>query len=79
MRALTVTPETICRSIGSGGSVPTTMGWGPELAPVLADLNPRLGVYACLGNHDLWTDEELVRTGLEESGLPLLGHRTSAP
>ncbi len=43
-----------------------------ELAPVLSGLNAKNGVYACLGNHDLWTDQAVVRAGLEESGLPLL-------
>ncbi|MFQ5922624.1 MAG: metallophosphoesterase [Anaerolineales bacterium] len=43
-----------------------------ELAPVLAGLHAKYGVFACLGNHDLWTDQAVVRIGLEESGLPLL-------
>jgi len=43
-----------------------------ELAPVLATLDAKNGIFTCLGNHDLWTDEAVVRTGLEESKLPLL-------
>jgi predicted MPP superfamily phosphohydrolase len=43
-----------------------------ELAPVLASLEARYGVYTILGNHDLWTNQEAVRQGLKEAGLPLL-------
>jgi predicted MPP superfamily phosphohydrolase len=42
------------------------------LAPVLAKLNARYGVFAVLGNHDIWADVEIVKTGLREAGLPLL-------
>src|SRR5205823_1077996 len=30
------------------------------VAEVLGDLHARHGIYACLGNHDHWTDPELV-------------------
>jgi predicted MPP superfamily phosphohydrolase len=43
-----------------------------ELAPALAGLNAKYGIFACLGNHDLWTDQAVVRVGFKESGLPLL-------
>ena len=43
-----------------------------ELAPVLAQLDARYGVACVLGNHDLWTNAEVVRAGLEEAGLPVL-------
>ena len=43
-----------------------------ELAPALAALNAKYGVFAILGNHDLWTNEKVVRMGLEEAGLPVL-------
>ena len=43
-----------------------------ELAPVLATLNARYGVFSIFGNHDLWTDVNVVRTGLEEAGLSIL-------
>lgn len=46
-----------------------------ELAPVLAGLDARYGVYSCLGNHDLWTDETVVQLGLSESGVPLLRNK----
>lgn len=43
-----------------------------ELAPILVGLNARMGVYAALGNHDLWTDFNIVRAGLDGERLPLL-------
>ena len=43
-----------------------------ELAPILAGLNARMGVYAAFGNHDLWTEVDVVRAGLDEVRLPLL-------
>ncbi len=43
-----------------------------ELAPVLASLNARYGVFTVLGNHDLWAHAETVRAGLQQVGLPIL-------
>lgn len=43
-----------------------------ELTPILAGLNARQGVYAIMGNHDLWTDVNVVQTGFDESRLPVL-------
>jgi len=43
-----------------------------DLAPVLATLNAKYGVFTILGNHDYWTNETIVLTGLKESGLPAL-------
>ena len=43
-----------------------------ELAPVLAGLEAKYGVLAAMGNHDLWTNAQVVRAGLEESGIPVL-------
>lgn len=43
-----------------------------ELAPALAALNARYGVFASLGNHDIWTNVAIVCTGLKEAGLPIL-------
>jgi predicted MPP superfamily phosphohydrolase len=43
-----------------------------ELAPVLASLNAKHGVFSILGNHDLWTDVEIIRLGFKEQRLPLL-------
>ncbi len=43
-----------------------------ELAPILAGLNARHGVYAIMGNHDLWTNVSVVKTGFDEARLPYL-------
>ncbi len=43
-----------------------------ELAPVLAKLNPKYGIFTALGNHDLWTDSQVVRTGLTQERIPVL-------
>ncbi len=43
-----------------------------ELAPVLAGLESIYGVFAVLGNHDLWTDAAVVRSGLESVGIRVL-------
>ncbi len=45
-----------------------------ELAPALAQLNAREGVFSVLGNHDHWKGGRIVRRGLEESGLPVLNN-----
>jgi predicted MPP superfamily phosphohydrolase len=43
-----------------------------DLAPVLAGLNARHGVFAIVGNHDHWTDVDRVVAGLRAAGLPVL-------
>ncbi len=43
-----------------------------DLAPILAQLNAKHGVFSIIGNHDIWTDINIVRQGLTESGLPIL-------
>jgi predicted MPP superfamily phosphohydrolase len=42
-----------------------------DLAPVLANLNARHGVFAATGNHDYWTDINVVSLAMKEVGLPL--------
>ena len=43
-----------------------------DLVPSLAQLNAKHGVYAILGNHDLWTDVKVVTQAFERERLPLL-------
>ena len=38
------------------------------LAPALAQLNPRFGIFAILGNHDHWKGVDTVEEGLIRSG-----------
>lgn len=47
-----------------------------ELAPVLAGLETKYGIFAVLGNHDHWTNAEVVRTGLERSGISVLHNQS---
>lgn len=43
-----------------------------ELAPELARLNARFGVFGVLGNHDHWKGPEIVRRALRASGISVL-------
>lgn len=43
-----------------------------DLAPELAKLDAQYGVYAIMGNHDLWTDVTVVQQGFDEVRLPVL-------
>ena len=45
------------------------------LAPVLAEITAKYGVFAILGNHDLWTNAQLVRSELEAQGIPVLNNQ----
>ena len=43
-----------------------------ELAPIIAGLNAREGVFGVLGNHDYWLDVDAVREGFRQARVPLL-------
>lgn len=43
-----------------------------ELAPILAGLNAKHGVYSTLGNHDYWLDADVIQETMEKAGLPVL-------
>jgi len=43
-----------------------------QMVPLLAALDPPLGKFACLGNHDYWTDNRLIRDGLQAAGVQVL-------
>ena len=42
------------------------------IAERVARLHPRLGIYAVMGNHDLWADDALIATALEQAGARVL-------
>ncbi len=42
------------------------------MAKVLGTLESEFGTYACLGNHDHWTDAEWVTKSLREAGITVL-------
>jgi len=46
-----------------------------QLAPVLARLNPSLGIFYVLGNHDLWKGRGPVEVGLKRQGFESLINR----
>lgn len=46
-----------------------------ELAGLLAKLSPRAGVFACLGNHDQWSNASRVTAGLKAGGVEVLVNR----
>lgn len=48
--------------------------WEPvdDLAPLLGQLRPRYGTFACLGNHDVWHGADRIRRSLEAHGIQVL-------
>ncbi|MEO7672685.1 MAG: metallophosphoesterase [Pyrinomonadaceae bacterium] len=44
---------------------------GP-VAKVLGELSAEFGTYACLGNHDHWTDADLITQNFHEAGITML-------
>lgn len=43
-----------------------------DLAPALAQLNPRIALLATMGNHDYWTNPAVIAQGFAEQGIQLL-------
>jgi len=43
-----------------------------ELASLFSGLNAKYGVFAIIGNHDYWSDVDVVKTGWAEASLPVL-------
>ena len=43
-----------------------------DLAPALAKLDAKYGVFATIGNHDIWLDVEAVKNSFKAVGLPVL-------
>jgi uncharacterized protein len=43
-----------------------------DLMPILADLHAPFGVYSIMGNHELWTNANVVQKAFEQQGMPLL-------
>jgi hypothetical protein len=53
-----------------------------RLTTLLADLKPILGMFAVVGNHDLWQDDVAITRALSEAGVRLLineEHRLPPP
>jgi predicted MPP superfamily phosphohydrolase len=43
-----------------------------ELTPILSQLNARHGVFAIIGNHDIWLDVDVVKSAFAEIRIPVL-------
>lgn len=43
-----------------------------ELAPALGSLDAKYGVFASMGNHEVWSNPTVIRASLEEVGLSVL-------
>ena len=56
----------------TGDYVSRTNAVTPELSQTLSMLRAPLGVAACLGNHDYWTDIEQVKQSLRQAGIRVL-------
>jgi predicted MPP superfamily phosphohydrolase len=46
--------------------------YAAEYSETLAPLRPELGLFACLGNHDHWTDPDWVASALQAAGVTVL-------
>ncbi|MGD9631526.1 MAG: metallophosphoesterase [Pyrinomonadaceae bacterium] len=42
------------------------------VAKILGELKPQFGTYACLGNHDHWTDADEITRRLRQAGISVL-------
>jgi predicted MPP superfamily phosphohydrolase len=49
-----------------------------KLAPILAELEAPYGVYACRGNHELWTDPDVTDAALQQVGVQMLVNQGTA-
>jgi predicted MPP superfamily phosphohydrolase len=49
-----------------------------EIAPLLANLNARYGVYCVMGNHDYWLDIHALQAAFDASGIPVLYNQSLA-
>jgi len=77
-------PELIRESVALANELKPDLGvflgdyvWNHEeaifdLAPLLADLDAKHGIYSVIGNHDIWADVDLVKQGLQEARIPVL-------
>jgi predicted MPP superfamily phosphohydrolase len=43
-----------------------------ELTAILSGLQTKHGIYAIIGNHDIWTDVKVVRAGFDRQRIPVL-------
>lgn len=56
----------------TGDFVTGNAAYGATAAEALSDLHAPEGVYAVLGNHDIWTDADSIAAALTQSGISVL-------
>lgn len=72
-RAVAMAQEAAPDLILLGGDYVTgSADYAEPCARELAHLQAPLGVYACLGNHDYWTDADAVTRALQRAGIRVL-------
>lgn len=54
------------------GDIVDHLDWLPETLRMIAGLKPRLGAYACLGNHEYYRGIRAVRRAFDAGEVPLL-------
>ncbi len=59
----------------TGDYVSHDVSYIEPVAKVLGELDTEFGIYACLGNHDHWTDPQQVTKALEKVGITMLTNR----
>lgn len=72
-RAVRIAREAAPHLVLLGGDFVTgSATYADSCAQELASLQVPLGVYACLGNHDYWTDPDAVTKALSRAGVRVL-------
>ena len=59
----------------TGDYVSHDVSYIEPVAEALGKLDAEFGGFACLGNHDHWTDPEMVTTAIESVGITMLTNR----
>ena len=72
-RAISIVQEAAPDLILLGGDYVTgSAEYAAPCAQELTRLRAPLGIYACLGNHDYWTDAEAITDALQRAGIRVL-------
>jgi len=61
--------------VATGDFIASGSTFVPVVAAAFEKLAARDGVYACMGNHDYFTDGDALAAALERSGVPVLRNR----
>jgi len=71
-RAARLQPDLV---VVTGDIVHNSAAFAAQAGRALAAIPARLGVYACLGNHDFWAGADAVTAALESAGVHVLRNR----